>query len=556
LRLLDEYWDLAVWFSSMFLILFAGLVCALVALVFPVGILVLAGLILVLLAVVLATVMMTAGVLHGAWWLYTALEPRHWRRHGSAVEQHAVTHWNVVLCHITEPSNTDSVLREVLRKVAALSASARGARHADPNPDLVLMYEKAITTVRTAQAVTQATLVTALPEGGRLGGVLLLHQPGARATPDKSLLPATGVTLLFTAVALLIVLSAPILAQMERAACAPTSCEGRPADYGNTLRWLLQRLLWSDPDGLSPATWPVWWFGWSVSLLTPVLASCLVIAVRQYWKHCKQERERSDETLAKAMATTDMMVLVAADVERKAVIASLQAATGLSGPAPREARGRQTVFDLSVVNGTHVLLAQSEQGIEGPTAMMLTASEVIRERKPDFVVQVGLCYGLQGEPKQHIGDIVIASQLQNLNWKKVQTRDGIEKWWPRSGRVDPSPTLLDRFRAATQDWNGAEVRHGLMLSEGALVDSAEHRAGLQQQFPDALVSEMDATGVYAASHREGVDWIVVKAISDWGDGTKNKMRQSEAARNVADFLVHVLQGRGLGHPPSRVTGRG
>ena len=77
--------------------------------------------------------------------------------------------------------------------------------------------------------------------------------------------------------------------------------------------------------------------------------------------------------------------------------------------------------------------------------------------------------------------------------------------------------------------------------------------------------EMEGAGVYAASYLKGIDWIVVKAISDWGDGTKNTVRpgaldpkaaQKLAARNAADFLVHVLQGQGLDHPPSRVTGRG
>lgn len=559
LRILDEYWDPLVCLGSLLLLLLASVVCALLPATRSVA------LVLALLVLVLVSVMVTTVVLRGAWWLYTALEPRYWPRRGAAVEQYASVNWSVALCCLNDTAlpGIDDILLDVLRRVSELGG-ARGERGAVP--ELVLIHDGACTTAKTATAVASATLITAPPPGGACNGLMFLHQPEVRAVPDRRLLPATGVTFILFGAAFVLVIVADFVAETERAACAASSCEGRPVDYRSALRWLLQRLMWSDPDGLSPATAQGWALGWITSFLTPVLAACLVVALRQYMIHLKQARKDFGEEVAGAMATTNTMVLVAADVERQAVIASLQAATGRNGPTLREARGRHTVFDLGVVSRTHVLLAQSEQGIESPAAMMLTASGVLRERRPDFVILVGICYGLKGEPEQHIGDIVVGSQLQNLNWKKVQTRAGAEMQWVRSGRVDPSPTLLDRFRAATEDWQGATVHRGLMLSESVLVDSAEHRTGLEQQFPDALAGEMEGAGVYAASYLEGIDWIVVKAISDWGDGTKNTVRQPEgldpaaaqklAARNAAGFLVHVLQGRGLDHLPSRVTGRG
>lgn len=556
LRVLDEYWDPLVWFGSLLLVLLASAVCALVPATRS------TALVLALLVLVMVCVMVTAVVLRSAWWLYTVLEPRHWGRRGAAVEQHASVYWSMPLCHVTELSGIDDLLREVLRRVGELSDDARGAQGADS--ELVLVYDGAVTTTAAATAVAQATLTTAPASGGTFDGVVFLHQPELRGVPERRLLPATGVTLIFLGAAIVLAIIARFVANTERAACAGASCEGRPAEYGSALRWLLQRLLWSDPDGLSPATLQGRSLGWIVSFLTPVLTACLIVALRQYMMHLKQAREGFREEVATAMATTNTMVLVAADVERKAVIASLQAATGRSGPTSREARSRHTVFDLGVVSRTHVLLAQSEQGIESPAAMMLTASAVIRERRPDFVVLVGICYGLNGEPRQHIGDILVANQLQNLNWRKRQTQDGVEVEWVRSSRVDPSPMLLDRFRAATEDWDGAPVHRGLMLSENVLVDSPEYRARLQQQFPDALAGEMEGAGVYAASFLEGIDWIVVKAISDWGDGTKNRSRRPEAAqelaaRNAADFLVHVLRGKGLDQAPGSagsIRGRG
>jgi hypothetical protein len=41
---------------------------------------------------------------------------------------------------------------------------------------------------------------------------------------------------------------------------------------------------------------------------------------------------------------------------------------------------------------------------------------------------------------------------------------------------------------------------------------------------------------------------LVKAICDWADGTKNDNVQSQAARNAAQFVLHVLQLGGWGGP--------
>jgi hypothetical protein len=43
-----------------------------------------------------------------------------------------------------------------------------------------------------------------------------------------------------------------------------------------------------------------------------------------------------------------------------------------------------------------------------------------------------------------------------------------------------------------------------------------------------------------------VDWILVKAICDWANGNKNDKAQPLAARNAAQFVLHVLQLGGWG----------
>lgn len=64
---------------------------------------------------------------------------------------------------------------------------------------------------------------------------------------------------------------------------------------------------------------------------------------------------------------------------------------------------------------------------------------------------------------------------------------------------------------------------------------------LREQFPDAIAGEMEGTGVYEASLSLDTkpDWIMVKAISDWGYDKINGS-QSLAARNAAEFITHVI----------------
>ena len=58
--------------------------------------------------------------------------------------------------------------------------------------------------------------------------------------------------------------------------------------------------------------------------------------------------------------------------------------------------------------------------------------------------------------------------------------------------------------------------------------------------PEAIGGEREGAGLYAVSYKGKVDWILVKAICDWGDGTKQKHHQGFAAAAAVDLLAHVL----------------
>jgi nucleoside phosphorylase len=51
---------------------------------------------------------------------------------------------------------------------------------------------------------------------------------------------------------------------------------------------------------------------------------------------------------------------------------------------------------------------------------------------------------------------------------------------------------------------------------------------------------MEGAGLWAAATVAKVEWILVKAICDWGDGTKHKRDQPLAAAAAVSLVHHVL----------------
>ena len=96
------------------------------------------------------------------------------------------------------------------------------------------------------------------------------------------------------------------------------------------------------------------------------------------------------------------------------------------------------------------------------------------------------------------------------------------------------------------------VRVGLVLSGEKLVDNPEFLKQLLQFEPEAIGGDMEGAGLYAAAQRAEVDWLLVKAICDWADGTKAQdkdERQALAASNAAKFVLHVIEQGGLAQTP-------
>jgi nucleoside phosphorylase/tetratricopeptide (TPR) repeat protein len=240
----------------------------------------------------------------------------------------------------------------------------------------------------------------------------------------------------------------------------------------------------------------------------------------------------------------DILIITITKVESQAVMKVFREATGKdTKPVPI---GDRTYHDLGVINGTRVFMALSQMGSGGPGGTQESVRKGIDALQPQAVIMVGIAFGVN-EQKQAIGDILVSQQLWLYDLQRVGTdNNGRIEIIPRGDKPHSSTWLFDRFQNADLHWDESKgkVRFGVVMSGDKLVDNVDFREQLKQFEEEAIGGEMEGTGLYVSSHDKKVDWILIKAICDWADGTKAQdkgARQQTAAHNAATFVLHALQ---------------
>lgn len=240
----------------------------------------------------------------------------------------------------------------------------------------------------------------------------------------------------------------------------------------------------------------------------------------------------------------DVLIVTVTDVESRAVMEVFREATGKE--ARPEPIGNDLYLDLGEISGSRVFMTLSGMGSGGVGGSQERVRKGIVALSPSAVIMVGIAFGIN-EAKQAIGDVLVAERLMLYDLQRRGTdKRGKLKIIPRGDRPPSSQSLLNRFRIASlNNWDSSKkVRFGLVLSGAHLVDNIDYRGELIELEEEAIGGEMEGAGLYVASETSNVDWILVKAICDWADGTKGvdkDARQQTAAHNAAAFALHALQ---------------
>jgi nucleoside phosphorylase len=195
----------------------------------------------------------------------------------------------------------------------------------------------------------------------------------------------------------------------------------------------------------------------------------------------------------------------------------------------------KTYHSLGALGETNIFMVQSEMGSATPGGSLITLPKAIEVIKPCAIIMVGIAFGAKPE-KQKLGDILVSHQIMAYEPEKEGKRR-----ISRGVRVNASVPLLDVARNADLDWSEPKVHFGIILTGEKLVNNLAFRNRLITQEPEAVGGEMEANGLYLAASGSHVNWILVKAICDWADGTKNDEAQPLAAINAARFALSMLQ---------------
>lgn len=195
-----------------------------------------------------------------------------------------------------------------------------------------------------------------------------------------------------------------------------------------------------------------------------------------------------------------------------------------------------------------IALIICNKGSSGPQGSAILVPKAVKKLRPKAVLNVGYCGGLN-KKKVKLGDIVVSSKLITYGAIRV-TEEGTEEL----GHVVPLDSQLANlarsidhgWKAPLTDSEELKVKihsDGVMLSGPEVVDSKERNQQLLERFPRAIAIEMEGEGLFAAAHDLKVEWIVIKAVSDFADGTKTSTKswQQFASVMAASLTAHFLR---------------
>ncbi|HEY0477793.1 MAG TPA: hypothetical protein VGD37_09725 [Kofleriaceae bacterium] len=253
-----------------------------------------------------------------------------------------------------------------------------------------------------------------------------------------------------------------------------------------------------------------------------------------------ERRDAPSAEIKELLASVQVLVETATNVETAAVHAAMRRLPGQMALVVGSL-GLAT-YTIGMLGKYAIAHFQSDMGNESPNAAQLATNDAIVETRPSLVILIGLAFGLQPK-KQRLGDVLVGQHVTSYEMIKLKP-DSIEE---RGESLRADATLVERIHAHGRSWtfpradaSSVAFHVGQVLSGAKLVNNRDFRDALVRRFPTALGGEMEGIGAYGAAFRQRVPVLLVKAICDWADGTKNDRAQPFAAAAATDLVRHVL----------------
>ncbi|MCT9977767.1 hypothetical protein M2R48_05450 [Acinetobacter sp. I-MWF] len=247
--------------------------------------------------------------------------------------------------------------------------------------------------------------------------------------------------------------------------------------------------------------------------------------------------QQEESTLSNNKLSADIVLLTVNDNETEAVHNEFNVLGSIN------IRGR-TYWDLGEINGCRVFHTLTDMGDHGAAE---GSNHAIKNLNPILLIGVGIAWGADSS-KMNIGDILISKTLIDAAHEKIGPNQIISRG--EVNKIDKN--IWQNIKAAHVEWkrNGKDqlkIHMGEMLSRPTLIDNSKVKQEWLNRYPEAIGGEMEGRGIVLAANEHKCDWLIVKAICDWGED-KNKegedskeQNQKLAANKATSFLKYVIE---------------
>ena len=264
--------------------------------------------------------------------------------------------------------------------------------------------------------------------------------------------------------------------------------------------------------------------------------------------------ERSIKELTKEedefIKATKFILVTATDIEYRAVMG--QATSNRSDKKFLKVVVEDLLarFILGNYGESKVAIIKTGIGAEKTEEILEPVQKVV---KAEYVIAIGVCFGAKESKtkelgnKTNMGDIIVAESIIDTTMKSHDA-----KTTTNSKTYNCGENLLNMFSlddTIETEGKSVKIHHGPLASEEALYRNAKKKEEIFSQVPNALGGEMEANGIRKVVKREkNFEWIVIKAIVDWGDEAKDKKWQPFGAVSCARYVLERLTKQPNGPP--------
>lgn len=176
----------------------------------------------------------------------------------------------------------------------------------------------------------------------------------------------------------------------------------------------------------------------------------------------------------------------------------------------------------------------------GKVNSALNTLRLIREVKPDIVINTGVAGGVDGELK--IASVLIPDKIAYHDvWCGPGTEYGAADGYGQY--LIPNKNLIDKARVLFKD--NRDVKFGLICSGDKFIHLAEEVRAIKEKFPESKAVDMESASIAQACESEGVPFAVIRVMSDTPGAAENISQYNNfwgtAPKKTFGCLVELIE---------------